>query len=575
MIVELKNEMNKKNFQKPGLLIGLICIFANLGAQEFITPPMPGNSNYTYLKEYTPLKDYPIAEKLASYKSIKLTADLSRLSENEKKALVYLIRAAQHADNIFWLQSYGHKDSVLSRTRDENLKKYLMLNYGPWDRLNDNKPFVKGIGAKPAGARFYPEDMTMEMYTEKYSKHGDPYSVISKNFNGDLEIMPYFMVYQEEVMEINQNLMKAADAIGPEGDMQMFEYLRMRAESMVMNNYGQSDVAWLNLKDANLDIIIGPIENYEDKLLGLRTAFEAYVLIRDKEWGAKLEKYLKFLPDLQKNLPVDSAYKAEEVGNSNSQLAVFDAVYYAGDCNAGSKTIAVNLPNDENIQKNHGTRRSQIKNVMKAKFDNMVLPISQLLIDPSQRSLVNFNAFFNNVMFHEVAHGLGIKNTINGLGTVRDALGADYSAIEECKADVLGLYMVTQLVEKKELEGKLDEYYVTFVSSIFRSVRFGASSAHGKANMITFNTLMSSGAIIRQSNGTYKIDVVKMKKSIEKLAGDLLRLQGDGDRIATASYIKEKAVVKTELSSDLAKINKAGIPLDLVFEQGTKVLGLE
>jgi hypothetical protein len=223
----------------------------------------------------------------------------------------------------------------------------------------------------------------------------------------------------------------------------------------------------------------------------------------------------------------------------------------------------------------HGTRRSQLKNVMRAKFENMVQPISGLLIDPSQRTNITFDAFFNNVMFHEVAHGLGIKNTITDKGTVRDALGSYYSAIEECKADVLGLYMVTQLVDKGELEGKLDDFYVTFTASVFRSVRFGAGSAHGKANMITFNTLVDNGAVIRQKDGTYKVDVVKMRAVIEKLAGDLLILQGNGDAQATADYLGKLGVVPAALAADLERVNKAGIPVDLIFNQGAEVLGLE
>lgn len=548
-------------------------------AQEIglmMPPDQQMTENREYLKAYNALKGYPIAEKLKGYKSIQLTSDLSKLKDEEKAALVYLLKAAKHADNIFWMQCYGNKDSVLSRTSDESVRKFLLLNYGPWDRLNNDAPFIEGVGPKPPGAALYPEGLTKEEFEQKtHGNPADPYSVVERNPMGDLEDRPYFMAYSEEIMAMSQDLRDAANALGREKHKDLYDFLNQRAEALMMNGYQPSDIAWLKIKDESLDIIIGPIENYEDKLLGAKTSFEAYVLIRDKEWGAKLDKYIKFLPDLQKNLPVAPEYKAEEVGNGNSQLAVFDAVFYAGDCNAGSKTIAVNLPNDEGIQKMEGTRRSQLKNVMQAKFDHMVVPISQLLIDPSQRANINFNAFFSNVMFHEVAHGLGIKNTINGSGTVRDALGAYYSAIEECKADVLGLYMVTQLVDKGELEGKLDDYYVTFTASIFRSVRFGAGSAHGKANMITFNTLVQAGAINRQNNGTYKVDVAKMRETIEKLAGDLLVLQGNGNEAATGEYLAKMAVVSKNLNSDLEKVNKAGIPVDLVFEQGAEVLGLD
>jgi hypothetical protein len=330
-------------------------------------------------------------------------------------------------------------------------------------------------------------------------------------------------------------------------------------------------------------------------------------LVRDREWGAKLEKYVSYLPELQANIPVEAAYKPEisnntgvnqidENGNimpsgdmvdiqgypplqkpnaSLSQLAVFDAVYYAGDCNAGSKTIAVNLPNDEVLQKYYGTRRSQLKNTMKAKFEEMVKPISQILVDPSQQKNILFDAFFANVMFHEVAHGLGVKNLVADTNkTVREALGADYSAIEECKADVLGLYMVTQLFNKGELTGSLDDYYVTFVASVFRSVRFGAASAHGKANMITFNTLLNSGCIVNGKKG-YTVNVVAMKVVIEKLAAELLHLQGDGDQIGVGKMLQERGIIKASLNEDLAKLEKAKIPVDIIFDQGIDTLGLK
>lgn len=545
---------------------------------ELELPSDPNNPNamkFNYLPEYKALPGYPVEERLKSFKKITLTTDLSSLKEGEKKALVYLIEAAKHADNIFWMQAYGVKDSVLSRVKDETLKQFISLNYGPWDRLNDDKPFVEGVGAKPAGARFYPEGMTKEELDQQYGgMQTDPYAVIVRNPMNMLEMRPYFIAYDIEIAEIIQNLMKASEALH-DVDPELEQFLRMRAEALAMNNYDPSDIAWLGLKNSNLDIIIGPIETYEDKLLGQKPSFEAYVLVRDKAWGEKLSKYIGFLPELQKGLPVEAEYKKDGVGNGNSQLAVFDAIYYAGDCNSGSKTIAVNLPNSEMIQEKFGTRRSQLKNVMKAKFDNMVQPITGLVIDPSQRALVNFDAFFNNVMFHEVAHGLGIKNTISGKGTVKDALGATYSAIEECKADVLGLYMVTKLVEKGELPAKLDNYYVTFVASVFRSVRFGASSAHGRANMIQFNRLVADGAVVRSSAGTYSVDVVKMKASIEKLAGDLLRLQGNGDMAAAEAFLTNNANIGKNLKDDLNVINKAGIPVDLIFEQGTEVLGLK
>ena len=547
---------------------------------------------------------YPVKQSLQSYKSIKLTADLSLLEPVEKEALKYMIAAAKGIDELFWLQSWGDKKLVLDSIGDENLKKFIALNYGPWDRLNDNKPFVEGVGEKPKGARFYPEDMTEEEWKALDDpKKLSPYSIIRREMDGTLRVLYYSEAYDQTLREVSSNVQMAGVTIMG-FDQQLGQFLMERAASLLTNEFNFSDISWLGLLNNRLDLIIGPIENYEDERYGIKTAYEAYILLRDKEWGNRLQMYTALLPDLQKSLPVDAKYKpdlsaapvnqiqpgtddgspkvalmteAPQAAESKpgSSLAVFDVLYYAGHNNAGSKTIAVNLPNDEKLQEEYGTRRSQLKNVMKAKFDNMVVPISNLLIDPKQRPNINFEGFFSNVMFHEVAHGLGIKNTINNKGTVRDALGANHSAIEECKADVLGLYMVTRLFEMGYLNGKLDDYYVTFVSSVFRSVRFGAASAHGKANMITFNTLMKEGAIVRQKTGLYKVEVAKMKTAISNLAAELLMLQGDGNAEGVKKMLDERAQVGAELKTDLDRIAKAGIPVDLVFEQGKAALGLE
>jgi hypothetical protein len=234
-------------------------------------------------------------------------------------------------------------------------------------------------------------------------------------------------------------------------------------EALLNDDYKASDMAWMDMKKNRIDFVVGPIETYEDALYGYRASFEAYVLIKDMEWSKKLEKFASFLPELQKGLPVDAKYKKEMPGG-NSDLNAYDVIYYAGDCNSASKTIAINLPNDEEVQLSKGTRRLQLKNVMKAKFEKILTPISNELIDPSQTQYINFDAFFSTVMFHEVAHGLGIKNTINGKGTVRESLKEHASALEEGKADILGLYMITELYKKGELEGKLEDYYVTFLA---------------------------------------------------------------------------------------------------------------
>jgi hypothetical protein len=510
--------------------------------------------------------------KLDAYKTVQLTTDVSKIEMSEREGLKQLIRAAELMDEIFRQQAFAGSP-ITDTIRSGNLFKYMNINYGPWDRLDDNKPFVKGIGPKPLGANFYPTDMTIEEFNLLNDpKKKDPYTIIVRE-DGQLKVVPYSDAYQQPLREASMSLRIASTMFKDSG---FCRYLRARADALLSNQYDASDRLWLDMKDNQFDIILGPIENYEDKLFGTKTAYEAYVLVKDMEWSKKLDKYVAYLPELQSNLPVDAVYKAEKAGSS-SQLNAYDVVYYGGDCNSGSKTIAVNLPNDENLQIEKGTRRSQFKNTIKAKFDYIMLPIANALVHPSQRAHVTFNAFFANTMFHEVAHGLGIKNTINNKGTVREALGPYYSALEEGKADILGLYMITQLYKKQVLtEGQLMDYYVTFMAGVFRSVRFGAASAHGQANMIRFNYFKEKGAFIKDlKTNTYKIDFNAMSIAMEDLSQLILKLQGDGDLAGVKQLVEQKGKIMPELQKDLDQLLSKNIPIDVVFEQGKEVLGLE
>jgi len=351
-------------------------------------------------------------------------------------------------------------------------------------------------------------------------------------------------------------------------------YLELRAKAFLNDKYQASDLAWMDMKTNTLDIVIGPIETYEDQLFGNKASHEAYVLIKDQVWSKKLEKFAQFLPELQKGLPVDELYKKETPG-TDSDLNAYDVVYYAGDCNSGGKTIAINLPNDEEVQLQKGTRRLQLKNAMRAKFDKIMLPISEKIIDESQRNHVTFDAFFANTMFHEVAHGLGVKNTVNNKGTVRNSLKELASALEEGKADILGLYMVQQLHEKGEIGGDIKDYMTTFMAGIFRSVRFGASSAHGKANMIRFNFFKEKEAFTKNEDGTYKVNYDKMQDAMEELSSIILTLQGNGDYNGVAKLVAEKGLISEDLQKDLDMLSEQNIPVDVIFEQGLSALGLD
>ncbi len=514
-------------------------------------------------------------DRLAKYTPVRLTADLSALSAREQKMIPLLIDAAKAMDRVFWIEAYGSPDSLLNALVDPDARRFVEINYGPWDRLDGNAPFLKGVAPKPKGANFYPADMDTAEFGAAASAAGgealrSQYTIVRRDTAGKLVAVPYRDVFAKQVGVAAEKLRAAAKLADDPG---LKNYLELRAEALITDVYQPSDLAWMDMKQNTIDVVIGPIETYEDQLFGYKAAHEAFVLIKDREWSQRLARYTAMLPELQRGLPVPAAYKAERPG-TESDLNAYDAVYYAGDANAGSKTIAINLPNDEEVQLRKGTRRLQLKNAMRAKFDKILVPVAEVLIAPDQRKHVTFDAFFSNVMFHEVAHGLGIKKTLDGKGTVRDALKEQASSLEEGKADVLGFYMVTRLHEKGELgQADLMDNYVTFLAGIFRSVRFGASSAHGRANMAAFNYFQDRGAFSRdEASGTYRVDFDKMTAAMNALSEQILRFQGDGDYAGVVKFNAEMGVIRPALQTDLARLQSAGIPVDITFEQGMAVL---
>ncbi|MEM9407057.1 MAG: Zn-dependent hydrolase, partial [Acidobacteriota bacterium] len=446
-------------------------------------------------------------------------------------------------------------------------------------RLDGDAPFVDGVGEKPKGAAFYPADMTteeleaaIEAAPEKEAALRGLYSMVERR-DGELVAVPYSDAFADEFGRGAQLLLQAAELADDAG---FKRYLETLAEALLANDYYASDLAWMDMTTNSLDLIYGPIETYEDQLFGYRAGAEAYVLVKDQEWSQRLARYAGLLGDLQRNLPVPEEYRAETPGGG-AQLGAYDIVYSAGHGNAGSKSIAVNLPNDERVQLEKGTRRLQIKNAMRAKFDQILVPISELLIAEDQRQHITFDAFFGNTMFHEVAHGLGIKNTINGNGTVRQALKETASALEEGKADVLGLFMITQLEARGELDEGADlrDHYVTFLASIFRSIRFGSSSAHGVANLLRFNEFREAGAFTYDTeSGTYRVDFDQMTAAMNALAEKILRFQGDGDLEGVRAFVETQGQIGEALRADLDRVGAAGIPVDILYEQGLETLGL-
>ena len=521
-----------------------------------------------------PNAEAEVAHKVEQFATARLTADISHLTESERAMLPLLYRVATLMDDIFWMEAYGDKAPFLDSLPSDAYRQFAQINYGPWERLNGNAPFVEGYGEKPAGANFYPVDMTKA----EFDACEDPaktsmYTLLRRDATGKLTVVPYHEAFKAKIDEAAALLEQAA-ALAEDAGLK--NYLTLRAEALRTDNYQPSNFAWMDMKSNRIDLVVGPIENYEDHLYGTKAAHEAFVLIKDMEWSQRLARYMTLLPALQRSLPVEEAYKREEPG-SDSDLGVYDVVYYAGDCNAGSKTIAINLPNDPEVQLKKGSRKLQLRNAMQYKFEHIMEPIAKLLIVPEQQSHVKFNAFFENTMFHEVAHGLGVKRTLDGRATAREALAETYSALEEGKADILGIFMIEQLVAQGELtEHDIMDNYVTFLAGIFRSVRFGAASAHGKANMVRFHYFQDCGAISRdEKTGLYRVDAEKMHEAVAQLAAAILMIQGDGNYQKAKTMLAEQGVVDPVLQSDLDRIAAANIPIDIRFTQGPEQLGLE
>ena len=524
---------------------------ALIGAAATVGISSCGNQNQT---------ESPMKQKVEEYAPFELSSPLAaQLSDSERQIVELFFQIGQIADELFWQQTFGDK-SLMDRLEDPYAKQFAYINYGPWDRLDDNKPFIDGYGAKPDVCTYYPADITLE----EFNAYDDPnksswYTVLRRDENGRLKTVWYHEEYAEQVNRMCELMQQAADIAEDPG---LKNYLLERIKAFRTDDYLASDLAWMDMKDSRIDFVVGPIESYDDKFQETKTSYEAFILLKDTERSKDLAKFVAMLPALQKELPCNS-----------SDLNVYDVVYYAGDCNAGSKTIAINLPNDERVHAMKGTRRLQLRNSIQAKFDKILLPIGELILAPEDHQHLKFDAFFWNVTFHEVAHGLGIKETINGKGSVDAAMGTEKTSWEEAKADILGLFMVCRLIEMGEITNiSVEDAITTYIAGILRSVRFGAASSHGKANMMCFNFMEQQGAFSRNTEGLYQIDFEKSKAAVNAWADLILTTQGNGDVAFATEFRAKNGGITPALQADLDRINAAGIPKDIQFIQGPDVL---
>ena len=512
-------------------------------------------------------------ERIAQYEEVTLTTDVSWLSEAEREMIPILITAAEIIDEIFWLQAYGPREH-LKKQMDEPLAwDYALINYGPWGRLEGHTPFYHGFEDKPLGARFYPADMDRAEFDQwDEPAKNSPYTLIRRNTEGELIAVPYAEAFADKNTKISELLKEAAEI----SDYEPFvRYLRELSVAILTDDYRESDRAWMQMKDNNIDLVMRPLSTGEDRKFGYKAAHSTYLVVKDPEWSQRLERFSGMAQQLQERLPVPEQYKQETPGD-DSEIFVYDALYYAGHCNAGPKIIALHLPQDSEIASETGTRSMQLKNVMDAKFSEILLPIADMIMDEEQREYISSDAFFLLTAFHEIAASLGISNTVDGRGTVRDALMEYDGLIDATVTDLMALYLIAQLHEMGELsEEELRDAYTTSFASVMRSSRFGTAGAHGIAGMIRFNYFEKEQVFQRNAQTqTYRIDVDRMKETVEKALAELMIIQGNGDYDAAREIATRLGSMPESLQADIDRINDANIPVDVAFKQGVEYLDL-
>ncbi|HSF24287.1 MAG TPA: hypothetical protein VLE20_08685 [Blastocatellia bacterium] len=520
-----------------------------------------------------------LAAKIRRFAPTEITADVSHLSENDHKALSKLIDAARLLDPLYLRQVWSGNEALLKKLEADSTPEgkerlhYFMINKCPWSRLDKNEPFIDGVPhEKPPQAGFYPDDMSKDEFNtwvaglseQERQRATGFFTVIRRGADNKLKIVPYREEYREFLEPAAKLLKEAAELTG---NATLKNFLTRRAEAFLTDDYYASDVAWMDL-DAPIDVTIGPYETYEDELFGYKAAFEAFVTVRDEAESAKLARFSGYLQELEDNLPVDPKYRNPKIGAA-SPIRVVDVVFTSADGNRGVQTAAFNLPNDEKVVKEKGSKRVMLKNVQEAKSNKVLVPISKILIDPAQQSQISFEAFFTQILAHELMHGLGPHNIkVAGRETaVRKELKELYSAIEEAKADITSLWALQYLMDKGVVDRAMErDLYTTYLASSFRSVRFGITEAHGKGQALQFNYLVDEGAIkIDETAGTFSIDSSKIKEAVRKLTSEILTLEAEGSYDKAKAMLDKYGVVRPVMQKALDKLTDVPVDIEPVF----------
>jgi len=518
-----------------------------------------------------------LKEKISQFVPTEISYDASLLDQRQTKVMENLYQAARIMDEIFLKQVYSRnlvirEELKSSRSEIDALRlQYFTIMFGPFDRLDHNKPFY-GDHQKPKGANFYPDDVTKEEFLqwiadnpESKKNFTSEFTVIRRDNDG-LVAIPYSEYFGDDLQKAADYLQKAAEfADNPT----LKDYLIKRAAAFLSNDYYESDMAWMDLKEHLIEVVIGPYEVYEDELFNYKAAFECFITIRDPEESKKLAKFGSYLIDIEKNLPIPDEYKNFERG-SESPIVVAQEVYTAGDTKAGVQTIAFNLPNDERVRKAKGSKKVMLKNVNQAKFQQILLPIAAQVLDEEQLPQVTFDAFFNHVLMHEMSHGVGPGFIqVDGSDTeVKIELKETYSSIEECKADILGMYNIIFMIKKGEFPESLEKQtWTTFLAGIFRSVRFGIGEAHGAGNAIIYNYLLEKGGYIFDENSQkVQVDFDKVYDVLEMLATEVLTLQATGDYEAAKRLIEIYAVESPSMKTLKGKLTDLPVDIKPVYQ---------
>jgi len=530
-----------------------------------------------------------LKRKMDRFAPIELKVDLTSLPKAEQSALAKLIQAAQVMDRIYLRQVWPGNPALAARLekdkspRGQEIWQYFQINRGPWSELDGGEPFVSGVPAtRPPGANYYPEDMSKEEFdtfanslpeAERQKATGFFYTIRRAPGGGNrLTTVPYSDEYRQELREASELLKQAA---GLTQTPSLKSYLEKRAAAFQSNDYYESDVAWLEL-DSPIDVTIGPYETYMDELFGYKAAFEAFVGLRDEAESRKLALLTQHLQEIENNLPIDPRYRNPKLG-ALAPIRVIDEIIVGGEARKGVQTAAFNLPNDERVIREKGSKRVMLRNVQEAKFQKILVPISKIAVASEPRSLVNFEAFFTHILAHELMHGLGPHDIeVNGRKTsVREEMKELYSAFEEAKADISGLFALQYLIDHRLLNlDRLSEpaIYATYLAGVFRSVRFGINEAHGRGMALQFNFLMDEGAIAQDpSNGTFRVDVKKMKAATTKLTGQILTIQAQGDYAKAKELLDRLAVIRPAMQQTLDKFGDLPVDIRPVFTTANQV----